>query len=201
MGEVLRYGMKMLPAAMLGLLAYGLTLYPRYRRLQAKGLESGGRREIWLAVFIMFVAGLLWLTVLPRFRWADGQLVMLPGGYGLINLKPFLIFEQSRILAKQGVKHYFLINFWGNIGMFLPIGFFPALLWRKWKWWKSFLCGFGLSMFIELAQIPIQRGTDIDDLWMNTLGAGLGYVLYWLLAKIWPATGTVCKCKEAERHG
>lgn len=201
MGEVLRYGIKMLPAAMLGLLVYALTLSPRRKRLEAKGLESGGWREVWLAVFVMFTAGLLWLTVLPRFHWADGQLVMLPGGYGLINLKPFLIFEQSRILAKQGVKHYFLINFWGNIGMFLPIGFFPALLWRKWKWWKSFLCGFGLSMFIELAQIPIQRGTDIDDLWMNTLGAVLGYVLYWLLAKIWPATGTVCKCKEAERHG
>lgn len=43
MGEILRYGMKMLPAAMLGLLAYGLTLYPRYKRLQAKGLESRGQ--------------------------------------------------------------------------------------------------------------------------------------------------------------
>lgn len=201
MGEVLRYGMKMLPAAMLGLLVYVLALVPRRKRLEAKGLESGPWREVWLAVFVMFTAGLLWLTVLPRFRFADGRFVLLPGGYGLINLKPFLIFEQSRILAQQGVKHYFLINFWGNIGMFLPIGFFPALLWRRGKWWKSLLCGFCLSLFIELAQIPIQRGTDIDDLWLNTLGAVLGYGLYWLLTKLWPAVGTNCKCKEAQRRG
>lgn len=201
MGEILRYGIKMLPAAMLGLLVYALTLYPRHKRLQAKGLESGGWREVWLAVFIMFAAGLLWLTVLPRFRFVDGRLTLLPGGYGLINLKPFLIFEQSRILARQGYQHYFLINFWGNIGMFLPIGFFPALLWRRWKWWKSLLCGFGLSLCIELAQIPIQRGTDIDDLWMNTLGVVLGYVLYWILTRMWPVVGTKCKCSEVERHG
>lgn len=201
MREIVRYVWKALPALALGAALYGIFLPLRRRRLARKGLASGRAREVWLAVFVMFVAALLWLTVLPRFRWVDGRPVLLPGGYGLINLKPFLIFEQSRILAQQGVKHYFLINFWGNIGMFLPIGFFPALLWRRWKWWKSLLCGLGLSLCIELAQIPIQRGTDIDDLWMNTLGAALGYGLYWLLTKLWPAIKTNCKCHEVERHG
>lgn len=201
MREIVGYVWKALPALALGAALYGCFLPLRRRRLAGRGLESGTAREVWLAVFVMFTAGLLWLTVVPRFRWVDGQLAMLPGGYGLINLKPFLIFEQSRILAAQGYQHYFLINFWGNIGMFLPIGFFPALLWRGWKWWKSLLCGFGLSLFIELAQIPIQRGTDIDDLWLNTLGAALGYLLYWLLKTLWPAVGTKCKCREVERHG
>lgn len=201
MREILRYGVKMLPAAALGLAGYGLAFPARRRRQETKGLRSGAAREIWLAVFVMFVAGLLWLTVLPRFRVADGRLEMIPGGFGLINLKPFLIFRQARILAAQGVKHYFLINFWGNIGMFLPIGFFPALLWRKWTWWKSFLCGFGLSLFIELAQIPIQRGTDIDDLILNTLGAALGYVLYFLLARCSPGIAAKCKCQEVKENG
>lgn len=201
MGEILRYVGKMAPAALLGLAAYFLTLTPRRKRLQAKGLESPAIRETWLAVFGMFLAGLLWLTVFPRMRFSGGRLEFLPGGYGLINLKPFLIFEQSRILAQQGNKHYFLINFWGNIGMFLPIGFFPALLWRKWKWWKSLLSGFGLSLFIELAQIPIQRGTDIDDLWMNTLGGVVGYVIYKALTAIWPVCGSACKCREVKGDG
>lgn len=201
MREILRYLQRMLPAAALGLGLYGLTLPARRRRLNKKGLQSTRTRELWLAVFVMFAAGLLWLTVLPRFAFVDGRLRMLPGGFGLINLRPGLIFTQSRALAQQGVKHYFLINFWGNIGMFLPIGFFPALLWRRWKWWKSLLLGGGLSLFIELAQIPIQRGTDIDDLWMNTLGAVLGWAVYRLLARLWPAVESKCKCKEVGYHG
>lgn len=201
MREVLRYVLKMLPAAALGLAVYGLALPVRRKRLGNSGLTSGPAREVWLAVFVMFVAGLLWLTVLPRFRFAGGRLELIPGGFGLINLKPFLIFKQARILASRGVKHYFLINFWGNVGMFLPIGFFPALLWRRWKWWKSLLCGFGLSLFIELAQIPIQRGTDIDDLMLNTLGAALGYVVYVMLAGAFPAAAEKCKCQEVNYHG
>lgn len=195
MSEVLRYVLKMLPAAGLGLAVYALALPVRRRRLERIGLVSCPMREVWMAVFVMFVAGLLWLTVVPQVRFVGGRLELIPGGFGLINLKPFLIFEQSRILVSQGFEHYFLINFWGNIGMFLPIGFFPALLWRKWKWWKSLLCGFGLSLFIELAQIPIQRGTDIDDLMLNTLGGLLGYLLYVLLARVIPAAGEKCKCQ------
>ena len=40
----------------------------------------------------------------------------------------------------------------GNIIMFVPVGFFPALLWRRARWWKSLLAGFCSSCTIEFTQ-------------------------------------------------
>ena len=71
--------------------------------------------------------------------------------------------------------------FLGNVGMFLPIGFFTALLWRRGNLWRSTLVGFLASLSIETIQLFIDRGTDLDDLILNTVGAAVGYLLYWLL--------------------
>ena len=43
--------------------------------------------------------------------------------------------------------------------------------------------GVGLSLCIEIIQLPLDRTTDIDDLIMNSLGYVLGYGVY-LLVKI-----------------
>lgn len=196
MRDILHYFWRMLPAAALGLVAY-LTVRPlRLRRLQGKRLVTNTWHETALALFLMFLAGLLWLTVVPGFTWEAGRLVWKQRGLDGFNLRPFVIFEQSRILAQQGNSTYFLINFWGNIVMFLPIGFFPALLWRRDRWWKALLGGGGLSLAIELCQLPMARGTDIDDLWLNTLGAMLGYALARLTQALWPALTQRCNVQE-----
>ncbi len=196
MREIVRYLLRMAPAALVALGAYFAVKPLRLKRLQGKHLATTAAHEIALAALFMFTAGLLWLTVLPGMAWQDGRLVFFFEGVGGINLRPFLIFEQSRILASQGKGSYFLINFWGNIAMFLPIGFLPALLWRRPRWWKALAAGAGLSLCIELCQIPIDRGTDIDDLWLNTLGALAGYALAWLLGRLWPEWAEKCKLRE-----
>lgn len=198
MREIGRYLLRMIPAAVLGLALYAVALPPRRRRLARLGLRSEPWRELALAGFLMFFVGLLWLTVLPAISWEQGRLVFREEGIGEINLRPFLIFKQSKALARQGITSYFLINFWGNIIMFLPIGFFPALLWRGGVWWKALLSGTALSLTIELCQIPISRGTDIDDLWLNTLGAMAGYWLYCLLKRFWPGGMEKCKVQEVD---
>ena len=40
-----------------------------------------------------------------------------------------------------------------------------------------------MSLCIELLQLPQARGTDIDDLWLNVIGAFIGYWVYFLLTK------------------
>lgn len=199
MSEILHYIWRMIPAALLGLGAY-LAVWPlRRRRLQGKGLATTPWHETAMALFFMFLAGLLWLTVLPELRWESGELAWKRGGMNGFNLRPFVIFKQSRILARQGNGTYFLINFWGNIAMFLPIGFFPALLWRGDRWWRALLGGAGLSMAIELCQLPMARGTDIDDLWLNTLGALLGYGLARLAQRLWPTLTQRCNVQEVSK--
>ena len=192
----MHYLWRMAPAALLALAVYLAARPLRLKRLRGKGLATTPWHEGALALFLVFLAGLLWLTVLPEILWRDGHIVLRPEGLGGFNLRPFIIFYQSRILARQGNRTYFLINFWGNIGMFLPMGFFPAIIWRKGRWWKAMLSGAGLSLAIELCQLPMMRGTDIDDLWLNTLGALLGYGLAWLVGKLWPALTEKCKVRE-----
>lgn len=66
-----------------------------------------------------------------------------------------------------------------NVLLFLPFGFFLPFLWEGFRSVrKALLSGAGFSLFLELAQIPSGRYTDIDDLLMNTLGAFLGYLLW-----------------------
>ena len=182
MERILSYGIHMIP--------YMLCAFPvifLYRWLRVRGLHKRGRHTTWrhelaFCVFLLFLAGLASQTVVPRLEFGVGGLAIMGGGKtGLrINLIPFRIFADS-LASGTG---YFIINFLGNIGMFLPIGFFTALLWERPSFLKSAGAGFFTSLTIELCQLPLDRGTDIDDLWLNTLGAALGYLVFLLCRRI-----------------
>ena len=86
-----------------------------------------------------------------------------------INLIPF-----SREISLRG---YIL-----NAVMFVPFGFLvPLLSGKAAKASRTVAGGLTFSLLIEVSQILSMRGTDVDDLIMNTLGAIAGYVLY----RIW----------------
>lgn len=176
------YLRKMLPGVLAALAVYG-CLYPRRcRRLQAAGLISLRRREIALVLFWMFCGGMVMLTLTPRefdliaaLRWGwTGPFFRL----GSVNLIPF------QTVRLNGMLLYILL---GNILMFLPFGFFPALVWRGSAWKRALLTGFCVTGFIECWQLLVGRAFDIDDLWLNTLGAMAGFWLLRLLERLAPA--------------
>lgn len=74
---------------------------------------------------------------------------------------------------------------WGyvlNIILFVPMGFFLPVLWKKfWDGKYTVWMGFLTSCAIELLQIFTWRATDIDDLITNTLGTLIG----WTGTSIW----------------
>ena len=71
-----------------------------------------------------------------------------------------------------------------NIILFLPFGFFMPLLYKKYnRAGRIALAGFLLSLSIEFAQMFGMGATDINDLITNTVGACLGYFIYYLLSK------------------
>ena len=57
------------------------------------------------------------------------------------------------------------------------IGLLVARLWKRAdRWWRVVLCGFVLSLLIELTQLVTHLGMfDLDDLMNNSLGAFLGW--------------------------
>ncbi|PFE89058.1 VanZ family protein [Bacillus thuringiensis] len=69
-----------------------------------------------------------------------------------------------------------------NIVLFMPLGFLLPTIWPQFRKIKNTVCaGFFFSLAIELNQLLNNRITDIDDLFTNTLGAIIGYVLYKVL--------------------
>lgn len=206
------FGQEMLLPALVALGILWLCRGWRKQRLSANGLETTKAHETALAVFVAFCAGLAALTLFPRGFWD----ILTQLRYGGNPFSRYISWERiverlgwldEMLTPFQEIRRTFRVGGWfwfmlvGNIMMFIPIGFCPGLLWRKWTWWKALLVGFCTSSAIEFVQFFIGRSTDIDDVILNTTGAVLGYALYGMLTKLWPAVGAACKCKEVGYHG
>ena len=87
-----------------------------------------------------------------------------------------LTIKTARLFLRVSVPHL-------NVVMFLPFGFLiPLLCPENRNVFRIALGGLVFSLLIEASQILSLRGTDVDDLIMNTLGAVLGYFLFRLWA-------------------
>lgn len=142
--------------------------------------------EVVLLLFCMFCVGVASQTVIPKLEFGVNGIGFVNGNLsGRINLIPGRVFYD--IYQECIVNHYFsyfVINFVGNICLFLPIGFGAALLWKNVTVNKIALISAACSVLIELCQLPQARGTDIDDVWLNLLGAVCGYLIYRGLSRI-----------------
>ena len=191
--NILEYFFQMLPCMGIALLIFLLLRPWRLGRLARLGLSSGPAREGALLLFVMFAAGLAALTLFPAYFWTAGhwrgvldgtqplfQPVDLQVQLQTIQLEPF----REIFRAVRGPWVMFLVV--ANVGIFSPVGFFTALLWRRPRWWRSLLAGFCASFTIELIQFFIGRNTDIDDLILNTAGALAGFWVFCLLRAVFP---------------
>lgn len=188
MGRTAAYLFAMLCGAVPTALLFWCLWPRRRRRLAGLGLYSPWKRETALTLFWMFCGGMAVLTLLPR--WVIWALVDVLHGYrwntagypffvlGSVNLIPFQSF---------GLDTRSLYNLLGNIVMFLPFGFFPALLWRGYTWKRTLVTGLCVTGFIECWQLCVGRAFDIDDLLLNTLGTLCGFWLWRLLKQVFPS--------------
>jgi len=76
-----------------------------------------------------------------------------------------------------------IINFGGNILLFVPVGFFvsPYFIGHKHMRRNCILVCASISLAIELCQIFYLRACDINDFILNSLGGWLGIMLYHVL--------------------
>lgn len=187
MGVIIDYFGAMLPYA-LGVLPLAvLWRFLRLRTLKLKGADTTKEHEIVSVLFAMFMASLISQTVIPdlsSFSFEDIHI-----NTERLNLVPF---KEIGIAFSLGGS-FFLVNFIGNLVMFLPIAFFVALLYKKPGFFKCVAITALFSVFVEVCQLPQDRGTDIDDVILNTLGGVIGYIIYILFAKIFPKFTEKCK--------
>ena len=74
-----------------------------------------------------------------------------------------------------------------NLILFVPLGVFLPFLYKRYHHIKTVaLTGFLFSLSVEIVQMFGWGSTDINDLIINTAGACLGYLIYYLVSKILP---------------
>lgn len=149
------------------------------------------KHELLMLGMVLWSAGIISQTVIPF----SGSLAGLPEDWRQslsmrLNLTPFkTITEYFRC---DNIR-LFVLNFLGNIFVFMPLGFFPPLLHRRWKGWRGALFPALCSLGVETAQIFTGRSVDVDDLILNALGGVLG----WLFAC---AALHICSTRRAARQ-
>lgn len=146
-------------------------------------------REFLLAVFVLFMAGLIVLVLWPRdldganTDYVSQAMERLKTGIGT-NFVPL---RTIRSYFARGFSSQFIINIIANVLMFSPMGFFLPLLWQRYrKWWKLLLIGTVFSVGIETVQLFVGRSVDVDDVILNVAGVMLGYAACHVLAGIMP---------------
>jgi len=140
--------------------------------------------EIGVVIFLLFMTALFSQTILTFLY--TGPVVT--RSFSNVNLIPFRVFQDNYYaITELNFWQPFIINFLGNICIFIPIGFMIPLLWNRFnRFWKVSLFGLSISLFIEITQLSQARSSDIDDLWLNTAGSMIGYCVYVNMKKYFP---------------
>ncbi|MFC4354977.1 VanZ family protein [Chryseomicrobium palamuruense] len=81
-----------------------------------------------------------------------------------------------------------LMNLGGNVVGFIPFGLMLPLLFRHKPYFLlTVIYGFLFSLGLELAQWFMAVGSfDVDDLFLNTIGVIVGYIVFRVLHVIFP---------------
>ncbi len=137
-----------------------------------KEKKASVKREIQLLLVYVCIV-VIFRFVYFEFHLDNGKLPTLKLGFGddihdIISLIPFF-FLVDRYDGWQ-------MNIIGNIAMFIPVGIVWPICFRKLdSFKKTVLAGAGFTLFIEVTQLfCLGRHTDVDDLFLNTLGATIG---------------------------
>lgn len=108
---------------------------------------------------------------------------------GTTNLVPFhtvAAFLENIVSGDSYLIRHAVVNLVGNVVMFMPLGLFLPLLFRKLRRYWRFLLVCALAIVaVETAQVLLTVGwADVDDLILNLCGASLGFPFGLLAVKL-----------------
>lgn len=149
-------------------------------------------RKIVFTIYFLIVIGIL-VFKLPT-RMVIDNIIARYKGFKPMALEPqFVPFKTIRFYwaNAQVLTDWFVKNLAVNIITFLPLGFLLSLKYNLMGkhfirvFLYSTIIGFLFSVAIEVIQHLINIGRcDVDDIILNTIGAAMGALLYYLLALI-----------------
>lgn len=185
------------------MLIYAIVLLPiyiigRFLYIKRKGRKIDWKREGILTIFSLYNIALASQTIIPN--WNAGIETdtgdpfiefSLVNDLSHLNFIPFHTIYDFSFNSNPGVDEWssvVLVNLVGNLVMFIPIGFLAPIIWKRLNCFRNTLIlGLSVTCFIEFVQYFIGRSSDIDDVFLNTIGVLMGYYIfsffYFLLKK------------------
>ena len=102
------------------------------------------------------------------------------------NLIPFVEIRRFWMYREQVGNFAMILNIFGKVVGFVPFGYIlPVINDRFRNWLLIVVSGFSLSLCVETAQLIFRVGSfAVDDLLLNTLGALLAYVSFWVCNEV-----------------
>lgn len=148
------------------------------RRKEVTGFDLLVQASFYVYVFsVLTLTGYFILfNQVSAHNWWHTMVVRVERREG-VNLQP-LVFLKGRHLLRYEVV--------GNFIMLLPLGIYLPLLYKHTRhFFTVTIIAMLLSVSIELMQLATHvRVTDIDDVILNTAGASLGFVIYYIVYRV-----------------
>src|SRR6187455_828900 len=163
------------------LLLFGWILSITVRRKQNNFLQVTVQASFFIYVFavLQLTGYFILFKEISSHDWWDKMNERIVR-HDRVNLEPFKTIDIYQTLGKQIL---------GNFVMLLPLGIYLPLIYKRlrkaYNFFVILLISFFVSVGIELLQLATSyRSTDIDDVMLNTLGGGAGFLIYHLFKVI-----------------
>ena len=178
----------MVPTIFKLLYTFGSSIYAFFGSLILGKVYKSKKNKInYFLLIFLFIEYMFLLIVLTLFAPAYGR-----GTSNIFNLPKADILnyikEYSNLIPFKTIINYIrydnlkfiLINIFGNLIAFMPLGLFLPLIFKKINSLLKFTISVTLIIiFIEIMQMVLLTGSmDIDDLILNLSGALMVYLLY-----------------------
>ena len=139
------------------------------KRSHVKKLRFLGR-----VLFVLYLVFIVYFLIFAEVYGRSGT--MEAYHYNLVLFREINRFIQYR--QELGAFAVFA-NLFGNILIFVPYGFLLPMGSKKRSFLTTTWNSFFMSLCVEIFQLITKVGSfDVDDLFLNTLGGILGYILF-----------------------
>ena len=157
------------------LLLFAWIIFVTLRRKQDNYLQVTVQASFFIYVFavLQLTGYFILFKELSSNGWSD-KMNQRIATHDRVNLEPFKTIDIYQTWGKQIL---------GNFMMLLPLGIYLPLLYKRlrkaYNFFVVLLTCFLISAGIELLQLATSyRSADIDDVILNTLGGGAGFLMY-----------------------
>ncbi len=181
MKYIMFYFRDIIPYMLIAALFILSVRFYKYKRYKNNSVKT----EILIFIFYLYLIAVFLKTVVPseilRLNFTS-NCFMLPNRDSVYN-NPAQSYIYIRSFVIEGLWFRLFHVFILNLILLVPFGILFPLLYPKQKD-KTILIGFLISCSIEFLQLFTDRLTDTFDIFLNTLGVIIGYMIYKLIMKI-----------------